>query len=188
MDKLKYRALTHEQIKINEVVDDINLIRQTVSQDGTVVATKLGNDANCGQLLSKEVVISAADITATTAGKLGHAAGVPLVANPGADYLAELVSAVLIYDFDTAAYTAGGNITVNENGGSALTGVVSAANSLGAASDKIATFVPLAVTAANRNANKGLNLVAATAFTQPGTAAGVVRVHVQYRLHKLGLV
>ena len=187
MEKLKYRAVTSEQIKLNEIIDDINLIRQSVSKDGIVAAIALGNDDNCGQILCKEVLISAADIVATTVGKLGHAAGVPLVADPGADYLAELISAVLIYDFGTAAYTGGGNITINENGGSALTGIISAANSLGAAADKIATFVPLAAAAANRSANKGLNLVAASAFTQPGTAAGVVRIHIQYRLHKLGL-
>ena len=33
--------------------------------------------------------------------------------------------------------------------------------------------------------NKGLNLVAASAFTQPGTAAGTVKVWTTYRLHTL---
>ena len=186
MDSLK-QPRTKEQKKIHEIVSWINRIASVFGLNDVINPTYLGNDANCGQLFSREITISAADIVATTAGKLGHAAGVPLVADPGADYMAELVSAVLIYDYSTAAYTAGGNLTINENGGSALTGVISAANSLGAAADKIVTFNPLAVAAANRTANKGLNLVAATAFTQPGTAAGVVRIHIQYRLHKLGL-
>jgi len=134
-----------------------------------------------------EVSIPAADITATSAGKLGHASGVPLVADPGADKVAIPVAVVLIYDYSTAAYTGGGNITVNINGGAALTGAVTAANSLGASTDKIVNFVPLAATPQNLTAGKGFNLVAATAFTQPGTAAGVVRVKVLYRVMTLGL-
>lgn len=135
-----------------------------------------------------EVTISAADIVATTAGKLGHAAGYPLVADPGATKVVELISAVLIYDYDTAAYTGGGNVSININGGAALTGVVSAANSLGAAADKIVQLAPLSTAGNALTANKGLNLVAAAAFTQPGTAAGVVRVKVAYRVHTHGLV
>jgi len=136
---------------------------------------------------SADILISAADITATDAGKLGHAAGVPLVAAPGANKVVDLISAVMIYDFDTAAYTAGGNITVNSNGGAALTGTVTAANSLGASTDKLVRFVPLSTSGVALTANKGLNLVAASAFTQPGTAAGVVRVKVLYRVITTGL-
>jgi hypothetical protein len=134
-----------------------------------------------------EVAISAANITGTSAGQLGHASGVVLVADPGATKVIELISAVLVYDYATAAYTGGGNITVNSNGGSALTGLVSAANSLGASVDKIVGFMPLATAGNALTANKGLNLVAAAAFTQPGTAAGVVRVKVAYRVHTHGL-
>ena len=136
---------------------------------------------------SADILISAADIVATGAGKLGHAAGVPLVADPGANKVVDLISAVMIYDFDTAAYTAGGNITVNSNGGAALTGTVTAANSLGASTDKIVRFVPLSTGGVALTANKGLNLVSSAAFTQPGTAAGVVRVKVLYRVITTGL-
>jgi hypothetical protein len=133
------------------------------------------------------ITISAADIVDTAAGKFGHAAGYPLVADPGAGKIAELVSATVVFDRATAAYTDGGNITINENGGAALTGLVSAANSLGAATDKVATFVPLAAAATVRTVNKGLNLVTSAAFTQPGTAAGVVRAYVRYRIVTTGL-
>lgn len=184
MDTLKATSKTTDQKKIKELVTRANLMSD---DSGNIYGTRMGNDANCGQILCKEVSISAADIVSTSAGKFGHAAGYPLVADPGADYLVEHISTVLIYDYATAAYTAGGNITVNENGGSALTGLISAANSVGAAADKIATFVNLATAAVNRTANKGLNLVSSVAFTQPGSAAGVIRVQVQYRLHKLGL-
>lgn len=135
-----------------------------------------------------EVEIASAAITGTSAGQLGHANGVELVAPPGAGKVLELVSAVLMYDYATAAYTGGGNVTVNiGSGGAALTGIISAANSIGASADKIVMFVPLAAAAANLTANVGLNLVAASAFTQPGTAAGVVRVKVAYRVHTTGL-
>jgi len=136
---------------------------------------------------SADILISAADITATGTGKLGHAAGVPLVAAPGANKVVDLISAVMIYDFDTAAYTAGGNITVNSNDGDALTGAVTAANSLGASTDEIVRFVPLSTSGVTLTANKGLNLVSSAAFTQPGTAAGVVRVKVLYRVITTGL-
>lgn len=138
-------------------------------------------------LQTADVTISAADIIATGAGKFGHAAGYPLVADPGADKAVELISAVMVSDRAVAAYTDGGNITVNENGGAALTGLVSAANSLGAATDKVAIFTPLAAAARVVTVNKGLNLVSSAAFTNPGTAAGVVRVRVNYRVHTLGL-
>ena len=165
----------------------------TVIDDLSISTSKLAANAVTSAKISEnliqyaEVTIPAADITSTSAGKLGHASGVPLVADPGATKVIELISAVLIYDYDTAAYTGGGNVTINSNGGFALTGVVSAANSIGASADKIVQFVPLATGGNALTANKGLNLVAASAFTQPGTAAGVVRVKVAYRVHTHGL-
>lgn len=134
-----------------------------------------------------EVSIASAAITGTSAGQLGHADGVTLVAAPGAGKAIEFLSAVVINDFATAAYTGGGNVSVNYAAGGAVSGVVSAANSIGAVGDKVA--VVLAAVPANNQllSNTGLNLVAASAFTQPGTAAGVVRVKVAYRVHTTGL-
>lgn len=131
--------------------------------------------------------ISAADIIATTAGKFGHANGVELAAAPGADVGLELVMLIAAFDRATAAYTAGGNITVNATAGAALTGLVSAANSLGAAGDKVAIFRPLAAAAEVVAPNTGISLVSSAAFTNPGTAAGVIRWQAIYRLHTLGL-
>lgn len=162
---------------------------QTAVTASTVVRVALlrGYTAAVDQTLVKyaTVSIAAAAVTGTSAGQLGHASGVVLVADPGAGKVVELISAVVSYTYSVAAYTAGGNITVNINGGSALTGVVSAANSLGASADKIVQFAPLAAAGNALTANKGLNLVAATAFTQPGTAAGTVKVFVAYRVHTL---
>lgn len=134
-----------------------------------------------------EATISSANITGTSAGQLGHAAGVEVVAAPGAGKVIEVISCAVIYDFATAAYTDGGNVGLKYTGSDLVTGVVSAANSLAAAGDKVALLLPAVPTNNQMLTNTGLSLTAATAFTQPGTAAGVVRVKVAYRVHTTGL-
>lgn len=131
--------------------------------------------------------ITSANITGTAAGQLGHASGYELVEAGGAGEIVELVSCTLINEFDTAAYTGGGNTTVNiGSGGSALTGLVSS-GFVAAASDTIIQFVPLAATIITHTANRGINLVSASAPTQPGTAAGIFRYVVRYRRVKTQL-
>ena len=128
--------------------------------------------------------ITSANITGTSSGQLGHANGYVVVPAHGTNRVVELVSAIFIMEFDTAAYTAGGNTTVNIGaGGAALTGLVSNANFIQAASDKIIQFVPLAATFNVLTANSGLALVSASAPTNPGTAAGAIHYRVAYRLH-----
>jgi len=68
-----------------------------------------------------EVAIPAADIVSTSAGKLGHAQGQELVAAPGAAYVLELISAVLIYDYAGAGYGSGGNLTVTDSASGRVT-------------------------------------------------------------------
>lgn len=119
--------------------------------------------------------ITSANITGTAAGQLGHANGVILVPAPGTHFTNILLSAVAHFKFITAAYTGGGNITVNQGaGGAALTGLVSAANSTNSATSKSWTFYPLSTAAVANVENGPLNLVAAAAPTQPGTAAGTI--------------
>lgn len=131
--------------------------------------------------------ITSADITGTASGQFGHANGYPLVTVP-TGYVAELLSVIAIYDYSTATYGGGGNVTVNESGGgSAVTGLISAANSFGAATDKIVRWIPLSTAAANLTAATGWSLVAGAAFTQPGTAAGVIRYIVRYRVWQTNL-
>ena len=128
--------------------------------------------------------ISAANIIATTAGGFSHASGYELVKAPGANKVVELVSAILSMEFDTAAYTDGGNTTINiGSGGAALSGLVSNANFIQAATDKVIMFVPLAATFLTLTENVGINLVTASAVTNPGTAAGVIHYRVTYRIH-----
>lgn len=137
----------------------------------------------------KEVTITAAEIAGVAAGEFGHADGVPLVTDDevGTDAIAVLESAVAVYDRATASYGAGGDTSINENGGAEQTGVISNANFAAAGADKVVQFMPLAADALNRTKGKGLNLVTTVAFTQPGTAAGVIRVRVIWRQHVLGL-
>lgn len=140
-------------------------------------------------VITEQATIAAAAIVGNTAGTLGHASGVTLVAGVSSAYVMEFVSAIAVYDFATAAYTGGGNdTTINiSGGGAAWTGVVTSANLIGAAGDKIVTFQPLAAAALPLSVGTGLSMNSVTAWTQPGTAAGVLRVNTSYRLHKTGL-
>lgn len=140
-------------------------------------------------IITEERTISAAEIVGNSAGDLGHASGVELVAAPGAGYALEFISAIAIYDYATAAYTGGGDDTSIRlgGGGAAITGIVTSANLLGAAGDKIVRFDPLAAAALPVTANVAISMVSTTAWTQPGTAAGVLRVQTSYRIHKTGL-
>jgi|SRR5215510_10383861 len=126
-------------------------------------------------------VISSADIISTAVGKFGHANGFTVVASPPANIFLVLLDFELVYDFSVAAYTAGGNITVNYTGGSAITGLISAANSVGAATDKFVSLVPLATAGINVSLATGISLVSSAAFTNPGTAAGIIRYTCTYR-------
>lgn len=165
---------------------------QVEQPDGTVISAldsscNLSLSGNTGSKLCQIMVpIPSADITSTSAGKFGHANGETLVAAPGAGFALEFVSAVMSYTFATAAYTGGGNVTINWGaGGAAITGLISAASSIGAGSSNITQFVPLSTVGFAVSSNTALSLVAASAFTQPGTAAGTIKVFLTYRVHTL---
>lgn len=174
----------------------ISPISNNLTGDVTVTAggvTAIGANKVLSTMLATTVfaqatgTISSADLVGTGAGQFGHANGYPLVAAQGAQNIVELISAIFHYDFSVAAYTGGGNTTVNiSGGGAALTGLVSNANSFQSAADKVLMFVPLAATFIVPTVNTGINLVTASAFTQPGTAAGVIRYVVNYRVHATG--
>jgi hypothetical protein len=150
----------------------------------TVAATGLtSNQINAGIIQTITGQISPANIIATTAGALGHANGVIMVPACAAKSVNVLLSATIAMDFLTAAYTAGGNTTVNiGGGGAALTGLVNTTTFIQAASDVIINLVPLAATNLSyvTGANS-LNLVTSIAPTNPGTAAGVINYQVTYQ-------
>jgi hypothetical protein len=182
-----------------------NIAAATASETGVSVpgtlavtgATTLTGQLNVNGGLAKQstvvektasVTLTATQIVGTSAGDIGHAAGATLVAAPGAGYVLEFVSAVLIYDFDTAAYTGGGDDTVIQDGdgGVAMTTAIAGADLLEAAGDKIVHVTALSASDQALTANKPLTLQG-TALTQPGTAAGVLRCHVTYKVHTTGL-
>lgn len=164
-----------------------------IKKNGATLEFKLADESAhtlivCQTVASAIGSVSSANITGTGAGQLGHANGVAIVSAPGAGYALEFVSGVVINDYATAAYTGGGNVTFNyAGGGGALSAAVAYADSVGGAADKIALVAAAVPTSNQLVANTGINLVCAAAPTNPGTAAGVLRVKVTYRIHTTGL-
>lgn len=198
--------------KVKEIIDGVNTIQpsaNTLAADTVSEATAGAGVTVDGVLLKDSKVtasggvsmgtsntnmftvlttLTATEIVGTAAGDIGHASGATLVTNPSSDYVLEFVSAVAIYDFATAAYTDGANdlVIAIGSGGAAITGVCSTANLLGAAGDKIVYFVPLATAAVPMSVGTNISL-RGTAYTNPGTAAGVLRVYTTYRIITTGL-
>lgn len=170
-----------------------NAVQTTNITDLNVTTTKIADSnvtaAKIVQSTFKQFTgtISAVDIVGTGAGQFGNANGYPLIPGQGAHNVVELISVIAFYKFNTAAYTAGGNTTVNRSAGAgALTGLISAANFCGAAGNKVAFFMNLATAGINLTENEGINLVSSAAFTQPGTAAGTISWVANCRIHATG--
>jgi len=174
-----------EANKVNEVIDLINGL-----QNGTEEISVSGISNGTSNVVEFTVLttLTATEIVGTAAGDIGHASGATLVTAPSSDYTLEFVSAVAIYDFNTAAYTGGANdlVVAIGSGGAAISGVCTTANLLGAAGDKIVYFQPLSTVAVPMTVGTAISL-RGTAFTQPGTAAGVLRVYTTYRKIATGL-
>ena len=163
-----------------------NLNSPTIT--GTLTAATISQTAT---VIEKTVLVTldSTKLAGSTAGRLGHIDGAILVAAPGADSLLEFVSALLIYDFGTAAYTGGADDVVIQIGGSgtqvALSGAITGANLLEAAGDKVLRLGSTA-TELVPVVNKALS-IAGTTLINGGTATGQLRVHLTYRIHILGL-
>ena len=129
----------------------------------------------------KEVTLTATEIVGTGAGDLGHSGGAILVAAPSSAYALEFVSATLIYDFNTAAYTgAGANDLVVRIGTTAVSSAIADADLLLAAGDQVVHVRALSAADYDLPVGSSINL-SSTAVTQPGTSAGVIRAIVTYR-------
>lgn len=149
-------------------------------------ATKLGsNQIQSGAdatILQATGTITSANITGTSAGQLGHANGFIMVPAGGAAVMNQLVYAIITNTFSVAAYGGGGNTTVNiGGGGAALTGLAANTVIITNAATVTIEYVPLAATKNTYTLNNPLNLVTASAPTQPGTAAGTISYKVGYR-------
>ncbi len=119
--------------------------------------------------------ISAANMISTAAGALSHANGVIMAPAAPTGYINRLDFCVVTLKFGTAAYTLGGDTTVNiGGGGAALTGLVANTVLIQAAATVTIEFVPLAATKNTYTTANPLNLVTTAAVTNPGTAAGTI--------------
>lgn len=172
----------------NPLVEEHNTLNNTTVPAVTArVATLEGfnSTTTVSNIYTTEVTLTATQIVGTSAGDIGHTDGAILVAAPTSAYALEFVSAVLIYDYATAAYTGGGDDMVVRIGSVAQSSAVSKANCLGASGDKVYRVGAIA-TEVSLPVGSTINLYG-TAFTQPGTAAGVLRVQLNYRIHTTGL-
>jgi len=158
--------------------------------DDAVTAAKLAAEAvdnaaiDADMIQTAKVTLTAAKIVGTDAGCIGHSAGAVLVAAPGEGKVLEFVSAVLSYNFDTAAYTGGGDDNVIRQGTTAVSAAIAGADLLEDTEDDIAYVNALSAADIKLTANSTLNLHG-TALTQPGTAAGTLDVFITYRVHTL---
>lgn len=165
----------------------------TTVQPGAITSGKIAANAiGSGQLSTSLLqyasgTISSANITGTSAGQLGNAAGAILIPAPGAGFSLQLEAVGLYYTFATAAYTGGGVVGIAwGSGGAAVTGTATYANSIGASANKANMFTLLSTAAIALVSNASLNLTVASAPTQPGTAAGTIAWEAWYRIMTVG--
>lgn len=136
--------------------------------------------------LAALVTISPANIIGTGAGQLSNASGFAVVPPPPAGFALEFVSGLVILKFSVAAYAGGGTVNFRYlTGSSPVSTGVAAADSVAGAADKAAIVQPAIPTSNQMVAGSGINLTTTVAFTNPGTAAGVVLAKVVYRIHAL---
>lgn len=127
------------------------------------------------------VTQTAAQMILTTAGTLSHANGLIVAPAAPTGYVNLLHKLIVSYTFATAAFTGGGNTTVNiGGGGAALTGLIATTSLWQSASNVIYEFKPLSTVATPMTTAQSINLVTASAITQPGTAAGSAKIYCWY--------
>lgn len=137
------------------------------------------------------VTIDSTKIVGNASGDLNHADGHVLVAAAGTGYALEFVSAFIIYDHATADFAGGGNdlvVQVGVNGAQvAMSSALTAATLLTASADAMMRVGAIATEVVYSDAGI-ISLYAGTAYTNNGgTAAGLLRVHITYRVHTTGL-
>jgi hypothetical protein len=131
-------------------------------------------------LVYGEGVITAAEILAL------NSTPKTLVPAPGAGKAIEFISAVLILDWETIAYATNGNITINNETGTAYSNTVLLANFLAATADKMVQLMALdsADTGIVLLEDEALQLTCATG--DPVNGDSPVRYKVMYRVHETG--
>jgi hypothetical protein len=129
----------------------------------------------------EEIAVTSAEILAL------NSTPKTLVDAPGEGKVLEFISAILILDYESAAYATNGDLTVENETGTALSNTVTLANLLAATADKIVRVVALdtADTGVVLAANEAVQLACATG--DPVTGDSPMRVKVAYRVHETGL-
>jgi hypothetical protein len=143
-------------------------------------------NASDSSYLTDTVEISSAEIKALRANKK------ELVATPGADYFIELVSAVLIYDYDTAVYSESADDLAIEysTSGDDITAAIEMTGFIDQGGDMIMTVFPIHPQPANVATdivNNAIRLINTGDGEYAGAGAGTMTVKVTYRIHKAGL-
>ena len=167
-------------------IDGVTVVDESGNLVGDITAGagSIGSDEIADSVLKvKKVTLTADEIVGTAAGDVGHANGAILVAAE-AGKVHEFVSAVLSYNFDTAAYTGGGDDNVIQQGTTAVSAAIAGADLLKDTEDDIVFVSALSAADIKLTANSALAL-AGTALTQPGEAAGTLDVFITYRVHTL---
>jgi len=154
-------------------------MQTTIKQSQEAFLQSLQNDKQDSILKYAEVVVTPAEILAlfTTSKEL--------VPAPGAGYVLEFVSAVLILDHGGTDYATAGNLSVaTGTTGTALSDTAAAADFLQASADAIRVVQALS---ADAQLDENESLVLACATANPTAGDSPVRVKVTYRMHETGL-
>lgn len=153
----------------------------TFVNTGTVAVPIWSASGNPQVVLFAEVDISAAGMIDTAAGALSHANGLTIVPAAPTGYVNVWHRTIVSYTFGTAAYTGGGNTTINIGaGGAALSGLIATTTLWQNASSIIQMFVPLSTVVFPVTKETAISLKTASAITNPGTAAGTAKVYTWY--------
>lgn len=126
-------------------------------------------------------ITAAAMIDTTAAIGMSSTNGLTLVPAAPTGFVNVWHRTIVSYTFATAAYTGGGNTTVNiGGGGAALSGLIATTTLWQNASSIIQEFVPLSTVAFPITTATAISLKTASAITNPGTAAGTAKVYTWY--------
>lgn len=164
-------------------------ISRVIDQAASVTASDIVDESVGSEQLA-DTTIKYAEVALTKANILAmYTTPVEVLAAPGAGYALEFVSSVVIFDYDTAAYGGGGDVTFKYDSAATVSSTISAANSFGASADKVTLCNALdTANGIALSANTAIQITNATGvFTDPGTAAGVARLKIAYRVHATGL-
>lgn len=178
-----------DALRPSDTVIKANTISEVTSAAGVTADNVLLKDGYVQATNLKTVLatLTATEIVGTSTGDIGHSAGAILVPAAGTGYIHEFVSALIVYDYGTAAYTDGANDLVIRVGTVNQCAAITTATLLGGTADAILAVNKLATNTVETGSAAGTINLYGTAYTQPGDAAGVLRIYVTYRTYPTGL-